>query len=119
MKLTASALVLSFIASTQAATTVSSMVLPTGVPATSGLPFSTISVDTSAASSLSSLYSSESSAVQSVLSSLGTTPPSMTSPSGTGSPAATTSTGAAGRTEAGLGIGLAAGAVAGLLAFLC
>ncbi|KAG1816737.1 uncharacterized protein BJ212DRAFT_1480596 [Suillus subaureus] len=72
MKLT-STLVLSFIASAQAATTISSLILPSGVPASSGLPFSTISFDTTAAtsvlSSLSSLYSSESSVVQSVLSS--------------------------------------------------
>ncbi|KAG2111038.1 hypothetical protein BD769DRAFT_71591 [Suillus cothurnatus] len=138
MKLT-STLLLSFIASAQAATTISSVVLPSGIPAyvtfsmpispnrnknthithlyrSSGLPFSTVSLDTTAATSLlSSLYSSESSAVQSVLSSLGTVPPTVTS---TSSAQAATTSSAAGRTEAGLGLGLAAGAAAGLLGFL-
>ncbi|KAG2039105.1 hypothetical protein BDR03DRAFT_1009304 [Suillus americanus] len=123
----ASALVLSFIASAQAATTISSLILPSGVPASSGLPFSTVSFDTTAASSvlssLSSLYSAESSVVQSVLSSVTTGTPSIpltVKPSGstsTGAPATTTSS-AAGRTEAGLGLGLAAGAAAGFVGFV-
>ncbi|KAF8836239.1 hypothetical protein BDN67DRAFT_345738 [Paxillus ammoniavirescens] len=53
-------------------TTPTTMILPTGIPATSGLPFSTLSFDTTAASSLlsslSSLISSESAVVSSALS---------------------------------------------------
>ncbi|KAG1853146.1 hypothetical protein DFJ58DRAFT_789695 [Suillus subalutaceus] len=144
MKL-ASTLVLSFIASAQAATTISSLVLPSGIPGyvtfslylflfknsiktkilstyrSSGLPFSTVSFDTTAAtsvlSSLSSVYSAESSAVQSVLSSFTVTSPASSGSTSTSAPAATTSS-AAGRTEAGLGLGLAAGAAAGFLGFV-
>jgi hypothetical protein len=155
----ASAVPLAFVASVQAAVT-SSRVLPSRISgyiafsfslssffylstskpkyssrtySSSGLPFSTLSFDTTAASSvlssLSSIVSSESSAVQSAISSVtGTSPVSGTSASVTFSSSATsetvssapaaTSSGAAGRTESGNGLGLAAGAAAGLLAFL-
>jgi len=129
----ASAVLLAFVASAQAAVT-SSMVLPTGIPGSSGLPFSTLSFDTtavsSALSSLSSIVSSESSAVQSVLSSVASTSQvSATSPKATvtsalsssaiasSAPPASSSS-AAGRIDVGNGLGLAAGAAAGLLASL-
>ncbi|KIJ64279.1 hypothetical protein HYDPIDRAFT_28715 [Hydnomerulius pinastri MD-312] len=61
-------------------TTHTSMILPSGIPATSGLPFSSLSFDTTGASSvlssLSSLISSESNAVSSALTSLTDTPSS-------------------------------------------
>ncbi|KAG1805257.1 hypothetical protein EV424DRAFT_284022 [Suillus variegatus] len=123
MKL-ASALMLSFIATAQAATSISHPVLPTGVPATSGLPLSTISLDTTAFTSfISSILSSgtiPASLPTTIPTSLPTTVPislptslstilptdvTFTSPGGSTSTA----------TNAGLGLGLVAGAAAGLL----
>ncbi|KAG2051160.1 hypothetical protein BDR06DRAFT_959392 [Suillus hirtellus] len=137
MKL-ASALVLSFIATVHAATSLSSPVLPSGIPVTSGLPLSSISLDTTAFTSfISSILSSgtiPASLPTTIPTSLPTTDPislptslstilptdvTLTSPGGststaTSAPATTTSSGA-GRTDAGLGLGLVAGAAAGLL----
>ncbi|OJA14090.1 hypothetical protein AZE42_07936 [Rhizopogon vesiculosus] len=123
MKL-ASALLLSFVASAQAAVT-STNVLPSGVPLSSGLPFSTLSFDTTAASSIfSSILSSESSVIGSITTSFTAVPTtssgsaSLASSGTTTSASAAASTGAAGRTDAVQGVGLVAGAAAGLLAFL-
>ncbi|KAG2039113.1 hypothetical protein BDR03DRAFT_952892 [Suillus americanus] len=118
MKVT-SALVLSFIASATAQGTTIHASSFSGVPGAGG-------------SSLSSFFSSQSVSLQSVISSITAANPgptgtpndisttsTVTSPSSSGSTtsaqATTTSTSAAGRTE--VGLGLAAGAAAGLLVF--
>ncbi|KAG2111044.1 hypothetical protein BD769DRAFT_1674456 [Suillus cothurnatus] len=123
MKLT-SALVLSFIASVQAGTTgvIDSSSVENGFTIT----VASYSINTSSYdASLSSLFSSLSLTPTGILTpitsgtpaSIGTAPSSGGSSSSTSSAQATTTSSAAGRTEAVLGLGVAAGAAAGVLGF--